>query len=218
VGRIAVIHGLGGTAATVQPLAESLVRMGMPAEALTLPGHGTASEDLLAVSWEQWLAAVPVDSTALVGQSMGASLALAVAARRRDVAAVVAINPVAADPDALDALRWMTERGRHWVQVPPAAAGEVCYERIPVAALMQMHDGILVTDLSAVTCPVLLITSADDDVVDPASSDVVAASLGSRAQRLVLDDGGHVATLGPRVADIAAAINSFLRSEAFREA
>jgi len=192
--------------------------MGLAAEATTLPGHATAPEDLLTVTWQQWLAAVPADATVIVGQSMGASLALAVAARRGDVAAVVAINPVAADPDALDALQWMSERGRHWVDVPPSPVGEASYQRIPVAALMQVHEGLASTDLAAVTCPVLLITSADDDVVDPANSDVVAASLGAPVQRLILDDGGHVATLGPRAADIAAAIHSFLRSEAFRQA
>jgi carboxylesterase len=218
VQRIAVIHGMGGTAATVRPLAEALGAAGHRAVAITLPGHGTRPEDLLTAAWQQWLDAVPTDATVLVGQSMGASLALAAAARRTDVRAVVAINPVAADADALDALQWMTERGRQWVEVPPSTVGEVCYERIPVAALMQMHDGILITDLSAVTCPVLVITSADDDVVDPANSDVVAASVSAPVQRLILDDGGHVATLGPRAADIAEAITLFLRSEALQHA
>ena len=41
----------------------------------------------------------------------------------------------------------------------------------------------------------LLVTSANDDVVDPASSDVVAAALGGDVQRLRLRHSGHVATL-----------------------
>jgi carboxylesterase len=216
--RVAVLHGMGGTAATVQPLADALVAEGMAAEAVTLPGHGTEPEDLLTVSWQHWLEAVPADAAVLVGQSMGASLVLAAAAGRDEVQAVVAINPVAANPDALDALRWMVERGRRWVEVPPSTVGEACYRRIPVAALTQMHDGILRTDLAALTCPVLLVTSADDDVVDPADSDVVARSLRAPVQRLTLDGAGHVATLGPRATDLAAAISSFLRSEVLREA
>lgn len=216
--RIAVIHGMGGTAATMQPLAGALSASGLDAVAITLPGHGTDPEDLLGVTWQQWLDAVPAEATVLVGQSMGASLAMAVAARRTDVRAVVAINPVAADPDTLDALQWMTERGRQWVEVPPSTVGEACYERIPVTALVQMHDGILNTGLAAVACPVLVITSADDEVVDPTNSDVVAASLRAPVQRLALDDAGHVATLGPRASDIVAAITRFLHPDALRSA
>lgn len=215
--RIAVIHGMGGTAASVRPLADALAVAGHHSEAVTLPGHGTAPDDLLDVTWQQWLDAVPATADVLVGQSMGAALALAATARRGGVRAVVAINPVAADADALDALQWMAERGRHWVEVPPSTLGEVCYDRIPVAALMQVHEGLVSADLAAVTCPVLLITSADDDVVDPANSDVVAASLRAPLQRLVLDDGGHVATLGPRAGEIAEAITTFLQSVVERD-
>jgi esterase/lipase len=50
-------------------------------------------------------------------------------------------------------------------------------------------------DLAAIDVPVLLITSTDDDVVDPASSDAIAAALRSNVQRLRLRHSGHVATL-----------------------
>jgi carboxylesterase len=62
-------------------------------------------------------------------------------------------------------------------------------------ALIAMTEGVATVDLASVDVPVLLITSDGDDVVDPASSDVIAAALGGTVQRLRLQHSGHVATL-----------------------
>ena len=140
---------------------------------------------------------------------MGASLALAVAARG-GCSAVVAINPPAPDPDAVDGLEWRQSRGHDWVDGPPLADGEVGYARLPISALLEMTNGVLLTDLSAVTCPVLLVSSALDDVVDPAGAEVIAQALGGSVSRLTLARSGHVATLGPDVNTLLAAVANFI--------
>ena len=206
--RIGLVHGLGGTAATMEPLAHTLRAAGHECECVTLPGHGTSAEALVGVRWAEWVAAVP-HAEVLVGQSMGGALALAAAAARRGgVRLVVAVNTPAPDPDALDGLEWRQSRGHDWVDGPPVAEGEVGYTRFPITALIQMVDGSLVTDQSAITARVLLLNSDDDDVVDPFSTDVLAAGLtgADSVERAVLRGGGHVATLGPAAAELAALV------------
>ena len=206
---IGLVHGLGGSAATMAPLADALTAAGHEVLAVTLPGHGTDPEDLVGVGWSDWLAAVP-HAEVLVGQSMGATLALTVAAVNHHVRLVVAINPPVADEDVLDGLQWRQSRGHDWVDGPDLADGEVGYTRFPITALIEMVEGVHALDLDAVTTPVLLVRGALDDSVDPMSFDVIAENLGAPVVRLTLPDSGHVATLGPDIPQLAAAILELL--------
>ena len=208
--HVLLLHGLGGTAATMQPLADGLVAAGHTVTAPTLPGHGTEAAALDGVGWAEWMVAAQQSPAAvIVGQSMGASLALAVAALA-GCRGVVAINPPAPDPDAVDGLEWRQSRGHDWVDGPPLADREVGYTRLPISALLEMTRGVLATDLSTVTCPVLLVTSALDEVIDPRGSDVVAATLSGPVERLTLPESGHVATLGPDIELLLAAVVGFV--------
>jgi esterase/lipase len=204
---IGLVHGLGGTSATMQPLADLLVAAGHRVATVTLPGHGTVPEHLVDVTWHDWLVAVP-DADVLVGQSLGAALALAAAAQRSDVRAVVAINAPAPDPDALEGLEWRHSRGHEWMEGPPLAEGEAGYDRLPLTSLVQMVEGVLATDLSAVAVPVLLVTGALDDMVESHSADVLADAIAGPVTRLVLPRSGHVATFGP---DLALLVDSITR-------
>lgn len=211
--RVLCLHGLGGTGATMWPVVAALSAADHTVLAPTLPGHGGVPDDLIGVDWETWLAAArewPADGPAdlVVGQSMGALLALALAAEGR-ARAVVAINPPAPDPDAVDGLEWRQTRGHDWVEVGASALGEVAYERLPIRALLAMHTGAMSVPLDQVLVPVLIVTSELDEVVDPASSDVVAAALGGPVQRLRLARGGHVATLDADRDRLTSAIVTF---------
>lgn len=208
--NVLLLHGLGGTGATMRPLSNGLRALGHTTHAPTLPGHGTVESDLESVAWAEWIAAAhewPAD--VIVGQSMGASLALAVAAHGNCLA-VVAINPPAPDPDAVDGLEWRQSRGYEWVDGPPLADGEVGYTRLPISALLEMTNGVLATDLGTVTCPVLVVTSALDDVVDPAGAALVSTSITGPVSRLILANSGHVATLGPDIDQLLGAIAEFI--------
>lgn len=193
---VALVHGLGGTGATMHVVAAALQARGHDCRTVTLPGHGTDPSGLLTVGWHHWVAAVP-EAAVLVGQSMGASLCLAAAADRHDVRAVVAINAPAPDPDAVEGLEWRQSRGHDWLDAPPLAEGEAGYERLPMHALLAMARGVLAIDYSRITSPVLLVNSAHDEVVDPYSAEVIAPLLGGPVERRLLPGSGHVATLGP---------------------
>ena len=193
--RVLCLHGMGGTGATMWPIVAACIDAGFTTLAPTLPGHGTDPVDLVDVTWAEWLdAARAWEADVVVGQSMGACLALQLAAEQR-CRAVVCINPLAADPDALDGLGWRRDRGHAWVDVAASTVDEISYGRLPIGALITMTEGIAAIDLSAVNQPVLVVTSINDDVVDPASSDVIAAALGGDVQRLRLRHSGHVASL-----------------------
>jgi esterase/lipase len=147
------------------------------------------------VTWGDWLeAAREWEADVVVGQSMGASLALRLAIEKR-CSAIVCINPVAADPDAMEGLEWRQSRGQSWIEVGPSTVGEIAYERLPIEAVIAMTEGVASIDLTAVDRPVLLVTSANDDTVDPASAEVIAAALTSDLRRVRLRKSGHVATL-----------------------
>lgn len=210
--RVLCLHGLGGTGATMWPLVAALGQAGHDVFAPTLPGHGSSPEDLIDIGWSDWLAAAqewPAD--AVVGQSMGGDLALAVAAAGA-CRAVVAINPPPPDPDAVDGLEWRMSRGHDWFEDAPTFPGETAYTRLPMTALLAMTAGILSVDLGAVTQPVLLVSSRDDDVVDPASADVIAAALAGPVRRVTLEHGGHVATLDEDRVRLCTAVETFLRT------
>lgn len=208
--RVLCLHGLGGTGATMWPVVAALDAAGHDVLAPTLPGHGSDPTDLVGCSWDDWLtAAADWPADVVVGQSMGANLALALAAGGR-CRAVVAINPMAADPDAIDGLEWRRSRGHERVEVGPSTVGEMAYEWLPIQALLAMHAGIASIDLATVTVPTLIVTSAHDDVVDPASSDLVAAALRGPVRRLTLRSSGHVATLDADRATLCTAIVTFI--------
>lgn len=193
--RVLCLHGLGGTGATMWPVVAACIDAGYTTLSPTLPGHGTAPTDLVGVTWQDWVAAAsewPADI--VVGQSLGASLALQLAAEQR-CRGVVCINPVAADPDTLEGLHWRQSRGHEWIDVDDFGVDEVAYTRLPIDALVAMMEGVAAIDLATVSQPVLLITSAGQDSIDEPASDAIAAALPSPPRRIRLERSGHVATL-----------------------
>jgi carboxylesterase len=193
--RVLCLHGLGGTGATMWPLVAACTDAGFTTLAPTLPGHGTDPADLIGLTWQDWLEAARAwEADVVVGQSMGACLAFQLAVEQR-CSAVVCINPVAPNPDAMEGLEWRKSRGQQWIEVNPSTVGEIAYERLPIDAVIAMTEGVASVDLSHVEKPVLLVTSAKDDVVDPASVDQIADELPGEVQHLRLRESGHVATL-----------------------
>ena len=208
-----VLHGFGGTPATVRPVAEALAHAGFSVAVPRLPGHGTDVGDLVPTRFADWSAAAEqahgdlaasCSPVVVVGQSMGAALACGLAARHRHVAGVVAVNPLVLPPDPamvamvrsmLEAGEVLVDGGRPDLADPDAT--EIGYRQTPLAALLSLYEGLaeLQACLPRVVCPVLVLTSVEDHVVDPANSDHLAAAVGGPVQRLALERSYHVATL-----------------------
>lgn len=210
---IVVLHGLGGTPRSVAPLTEALREHGFSVTAPLLAGHGTNAADLEGLTWDTWLRAVTnhvrdrhVDhsTVVLVGQSMGATLALAAAAELDCVIGVASINGVSQppDPDATDHFEYLLSRGRTRQRTGEAdlrdpLARDDSYTELPISALMELGRGgaHVHARLNRLTVALLIISSDHDSVVDPVNSDLLAANVPGRVTRLRLANSGHVAAL-----------------------
>jgi carboxylesterase len=210
---VLVIHGFGGAPTTVGPLADALVAAGCTVEVPRLPGHGTSVEDMVATRFADWWEeaerayldlARRCRHVVVAGCSMGATLAARLAARHPEVAGLVCVNPLVRPPDPalaemvelmLDAGDVVTPAGPRDIADPDV--DEPAYDAVPLAALRSLHQalGEVQAELSRISCPVLVLTSAQDHVVDPADSDHLAATVSGPVERVTLHRSYHVATL-----------------------
>ena len=97
-----LVHGLAGTPNEMRQLGRSLQSAGFEVHGVQLAGHCASLDDLVATHWQDWVESVHaaaqrlrarVDRLVVVGLSMGAVLALELAATRPDlVDGVVALS------------------------------------------------------------------------------------------------------------------------------
>lgn len=208
-----VLHGFTGHPSSVVSLTDALRTAGYDVEMPLLPGHGTTVADMVPTRWSDWSAAAEAaldalrarcDRVVVAGLSMGGTLSLWLGTRHRELAGVIAVNPAAAPQpdDLIGALESMVEQG---IETMPgigsdiAQSGEVeqAYAETPVAALVSLlRDGVapLASAYASAQMPLLLVTSRQDHVVDPAQSDFLAERWGGRVERMMLESSFHVAT------------------------
>ena len=210
---VLVVHGFTGNPGTMRPLAEALVGAGFTVELPRLPGHGTTIDDMMTTTWADWSGAVEAAYADLAGRcravvvaglSMGGTLTVWLAARHPEVAGIVCINPAVAarEPEVKEMVTLMLGAGETvspgiGSDIADPDAHESAYEGTPLACALSLFEALddLQPLLPAITCPVLLLTSPEDHVVEPASSDHLAASVSGPVERVSLDRSYHVATL-----------------------
>jgi carboxylesterase len=207
-----VLHGFTGNPQSLRGLAEALHAAGFAVELPLLPGHGTSVDDLIDTRWADWSAAAEsaygglaatVDRVVVAGLSMGASLTLWLATRHPEIAGIVCVNPaVEVGAEMVDGIRQMLDGGVDRIpaiggDVADPAARERAYDATPLRPLLSLADAAAETvdDLAKVGCPVLLMTSPQDHVVDPHNSDIVAEGVSGPVERVTLERSYHVATL-----------------------
>lgn len=210
-----VLHGFTGNPASVRGLAESFAAEGFHVEMPRLPGHGTTVDEMLTTGWADWAgeaeaayqrlaARTAVGRVVVAGLSMGGSLTLRIGADHPAVAGLVCVNPVAhAQPaEVLAVLESLLADG---TSVIPGSGSDIAdpdakasaYTGTPVAPLLSfMTDGAahLAQHYPDMTAPLLLMTSTQDHVVDPAQSDFLADQYGGPVERVALERSFHVAT------------------------
>lgn len=210
---VLVVHGFTGNPATMRPLAEALVVAGFTVEMPRLPGHGTTVEDMMTTSWADWSGTAEAAYTDLAarcravvvaGLSMGGTITAWLASRHPEIAGIVCINPAvtAREPEVMEMVRMMLDAGETispgiGSDIADPDASEPAYEGTPLACALSMFEALddLQPHLADITSPLLLMTSPEDHVVEPASSDHLAASVSGPVERVSLDRSYHVATL-----------------------
>jgi carboxylesterase len=213
----------------VRPLAEAFAAAGFAVSLPRLPGHGTHVDDVLDTGWADWRATVDeaygklaatVDRVVVAGLSMGASLAAMTAAVRPEVAGLVAING-AFDPalaELIPLLEAELANGEVMAgigsDIARTGVAESAYPGTPLRAMRSLLEAVrdeVAPALANVRCPTLVITSVQDHVVPPASSDHLAASVAGPVERITLERSYHVATLDHDAPLVEASAVAFAR-------
>ncbi len=207
------LHGFTGNPTSMRPVAQAFAAAGFAVELPLLPGHGTTVDDMITTGWADWTAAAEqaylrlaarCESVVVAGLSMGGSLTIWLATRHPEIAGIVCVNPATQpQPDEiLDMVRGMVDEGDDRIagigsDIADPDAVESAYADTPLVPLLSLMDGLaaLQGDLASITCPVLIMTSPNDHVVEPASSDHLAAAVAGPVERLSLERSYHVATL-----------------------
>jgi carboxylesterase len=210
---VLVFHGFTGNPQSMRPLGEALAAAGFTVDVPLLPGHGTSVEDMVPTRWDDWSGAAEAhfqalaarcDRVMVAGLSMGGTLTCWLAERHPHLAGIVLVNPLVQAPDAefRSGVRAMIDAGTPVIDgigsdIKKEGAAEAAYAGTPlepVLSLFAAADEVL-ANLSAITCPVLLFSSREDHVVEPASGDKVVEGVAGPVERVMLEDSYHVATL-----------------------
>jgi len=229
---VLLCHGFTGSPQTLRGWADYLAGQGLTVSLPRLPGHGTTWQDANRVSWQDWYGELErtfdqvrsrCDRVFVMGLSMGGTLTLRLAEQRGDdVAGTVVVNPslftTRKDAKLLPVARWLVP------SFPPvgndikkAGAVEPAYDRLPVKAAYQLSQLWKQTnaDLDRLTQPLLVLTSRDDHVVEPANSERLMQHAASTDKRqVILENSFHVATMDNDLPLIVSESLAFIRERA----
>jgi carboxylesterase len=232
-----LVHGFTATPDEVRSLGDALAARGHPCRAVCLPGHDTTLDDLADVGRTEWVASVE-DAVAtmaaggarvaVAGMSLGALLALHVAAARRVPVAglVLCATPLfLADRRMalLPLLGWTPWARRRWAVLPKrhgrdildpeACARSRAYAGAPLPAALEFLRlrRSVGRELRAVTQPTLILHGRRDRVAPVDNVARLARALGAAwIETAVFDRSAHVITEDAERAAVAARAADFL--------
>ncbi|MBT2581342.1 alpha/beta fold hydrolase [Planococcus sp. ISL-109] len=206
---ILVSHGFTGTTQSMRPLAEAFHKAGYSVYAPRLRGHGTHYEEMEQTTYQDWIASVEeayawlqerCDTIFMAGLSMGATLALYMAAKHPELRAVSLINAAVEVPSMdgvkeLQDVRFLDAIGS---DIKKSGITELAYEKTPVASVKEILHLMeeVRKNLSAIHCPALIFVSTEDHVVPPDNAQFIYDHISSSEKNIVeMPDSYHVATL-----------------------
>lgn len=206
---VLLVHGLKGSPKQMLPLSQAFYKSGHNTLSVRLTGHCTRPENLLEVSYTDWLfdlsegfeAALELgEKTILCGYSMGGVLALAAAlSHPEQVAGVILLSPSLICQDKRMGLlpylhpilspfkTWVEPNAKNLIENDPDS-----YQKTPLHAVSEYAK--LARDIrtllrpGSIQCPVLAIFSEDDEIVaiNPTIEALMVAATGTSSEILKL--------------------------------
>ncbi len=206
---VLVLHGFTGSTFSMRPVAQFFADQGYAVEMPLLPGHGTTWQDMNTYSYRDWVQAVDEAywrlrqqkrQVIVFGLSMGGTLALLQAARR-DVDAVIAVNPFVKDMKPTMRFAHLLAKFTPTLDaigsdIKMPDTDEHGYQATPLLSVRQLHllGKELRRVLGSITCPVLVFKSREDHVIPVSSVEHLKQQV-PQTRVVPLDNSYHVATL-----------------------
>jgi len=214
-----MLHGFGDTPETLALLARHLHGRGFTVRAPLLPGHGRSLPEFARSRADDWIEFARAEfaafrarhpRAALVGLSMGGSLATIVAAEAPDLPALALVAPYVSMPTTLRRLArihpllgalspYVDARGGarsiHDAQARARSRAYGCCTPRLVAELAAVVDRARLA-LPALRAPTLVVQSRADNRVPPDAAERTFLLVGAPERRLVwMTEGGHIITV-----------------------
>ncbi len=231
---VVMVHGFLASPAELRDFSEKLVAAGHPVIGVRLSGHGTSPWDLRNRQWREWLDSVHrgyqimtafSERIAIVGFSSGGALALRVASEEPpDLACVAAIGVPLRFRDRRMVFVPLVNRINKLTQWLPSFEGvmpfrdnqsehpDINYKSIPLHGLYQLRQMAEDVErrLPTVSCPLLIMQSDDDPVVDPESADIINNTVASEDRRLVMVKSNRHGILADDIGGTQDTVQKFL--------
>ena len=211
---VLVLHGFTGSTQSVGYLGEQLHRrFGFSVVGPRLPGHGTSPDEMARTGYLDWVGeaesalrklAEGKRKVFVTGLSMGATLALNLAARFPDL--VAAIAPIAPAAGVMnDGFATVLSMNPPLDRIPGIGSDikaegvkELAYDQVPVSCMREVVLLISITRdmMHKIVCPALVMHGREDHVLPSANALAVVNTVRSDDVRLLwLNNSYHVATL-----------------------
>ena len=186
---VLLIHGLLDTCASMSSLYDTFSNEGYFVNSILLPGHGTTPEDLLSITYHQWLQCVKLglddlhkhcDDITLVALSAGATLSLYLAEKYNDINRLVLFAPaLELKPKAavlIPTLHRFNQRvpliAKNWLTFQKEE-DKTKYQSITtnsVFQLMSLIELVNSANKNKIHCPIFMCVSMDDETISSSTA------------------------------------------------
>ncbi|MFN2302207.1 MAG: alpha/beta hydrolase [Anaerolineales bacterium] len=216
-----LIHGFTATTTEVRLIAEKLHQLGYTTAAPLLPGHGTNPVDMNRSTWPMWLEKVKsfyekllreCDQVYVIGESMGALLALELAVQHQEIPGLILAAPAIKVNNLWIAHLIAPFRSYLWKKGKDDDLAWKGYIVEPLKAAVQLHKLQKHTrkQLGKINQPTLVLSGEYDHAIAPDSIQIIMQGINSsRKQHIHMNHSSHCILLDQELEQVTNHILTF---------